>query len=171
MSTTIFLEAKTPLAGNLHFTANEHADFRKQSLWNPHICHETQRSILVRPEISKKRASNVLDRFPAWLLAVGRGNLISNVCGKGLNCFGGENVQLCGENMEVKSCCWRGNEIPIFFVTLYFITEDLRPPWVGLRPSGPRKRNNNLADMKYPIGCWVVCLHRNTLQLTLSADF
>ena len=40
-----------------------------------------------------------------------------------------------------------------FFVTLYFITEDLRPPWVGLRPSGPRKRNNNLADMKYPIGC------------------
>ena len=40
-----------------------------------------------------------------------------------------------------------------FFVTLYFITEDLRPPWVGLRPSGTRKRNNNLADMKYPIGC------------------
>ena len=45
------------------------------------------------------------------------------------------------------------------------------PPWVGLRPSGPRKRNNNLANMKYPIGCWVMCLHMNTLQLTLSADF
>ena len=45
--------------------------------------------------------------------------------------------------------------LPNFFVTLYFIQF---------------QRNNIIANMKYPIGCWIMCLHWNTLQLTPIAD-
>ena len=61
--------------------------------------------------------------------------------------------------------------IYIFFCNSVFHCWRSETPWVGLRPPWLGKRNNNLANMKYSIGCWIMCLHVNTLQLTPIADF
>ena len=44
-------------------------------------------------------------------------------------------------------------------------------PLSGSSTFRTEKRHNDLANMKYPIGCWIMCLHMNTLQLTPIADF
>ena len=106
--------------------------------------------VLIWPPIGSKCC---LDYFVLYLWLIYK---VYTRCSrvKGIGLWSASNALMVNQMGEWSPLQGNRFQWHFFFVTLYFI-----------------KRNNNLADMKYPIGCWVVCLHRNTLQLTLSADF
>ena len=77
---------------------------------------------------------------------------------------------------SVKKCRFSGQLHHFFCNCVFHYWRSETPPGgsqdppCGSQAFRTEKCNNNLANMKYRIGCWFVCLHVNTLQLTPIAD-